>query len=231
VAVGYQALHLDGQLTVHAIRRRPRCPITRTVKLDFIIGLVLKATETVGITESRNVQAAVGEMIAWRNLFWGLSDAMARAPVPWAGTAVLPSPEYGEAYRVLSNVAYPRIKELIESFLASGLIYINSHAVDFQTPALRPYLARYLRGSDSAAASERVKRHELYERNYAGNSELIRVQTLQSARERGQLDHFKSFAERCMAEYGLDGWTVPDLINPHDVNHWSAACRSQTADA
>ena len=246
MAVGYQALHLDGQLTVHAIRRRPRCPITRTVKLDFIIGLVLKATETVGITESRNVQAAVGEMIAWRNLFWGLSDAMARAPVPWAGTAVLPNPEYGEAYRVLSNVAYPRIKELIESFLASGLIYLNSHAVDFQTPALRPYLARYLRGSDGTAASKRVKlmkllwdavgtefggRHELYERNYAGNSELIRVQTLQSARERGQLDHFKSFAERCMAEYGLDGWTVPDLINPHDVNHWSAACRSQTADA
>jgi 4-hydroxyphenylacetate 3-monooxygenase len=214
------------------------------VKLDFIIGLVLKAIETVGITESRNVQAAVGEMIAWRNLFWGLSDAMARAPVPWAGTAVLPNPEYGEAYRVLSNVAYPRIKELIESFLASGLIYLNSHAVDFQTPALRPYLDRYLRGSDGAAASERVKlmkllwdavgtefggRHELYERNYAGNSELIRVQTLQSARERGQLDHFKSFAEQCMAEYSLDGWAVPDLINPHDVNHWSAISRSQTA--
>src|SRR6266699_2837965 len=110
------------------------------------------------------------------------------------------------------------------SFLASGLIYLNSHAVDFQTPELRPYLDRYLRGSDGAAASARVKlmkllwdavgtefggRHELCERNYAGNSELIRVQTLQSARERGQLDHFKSFAEQCMAEYGLDGWTVP----------------------
>ena len=32
----------------------------------------------------------------------------------------------------------------------------------------------------------------------------------------------------CMAEYGLDGWTVPDLINPHDVNHWSAILRSHT---
>jgi hypothetical protein len=31
-----------------------------------------------------------------------------------------------------------------------------------------------------------------------------------------------------MAEYGLDGWTAPDLINPHDVNHWSAILRSQT---
>src|SRR5512132_4128044 len=107
---------------------------------------------------------------------WHVRPCPGLAP-PW-----LPNPEYGEAYRVLSNVAYPRIKELIESFLASGLIYLNSHAVDFQIPELRPYLDRYLRGSDGAAASERVKlmkllwdavgtefggRHELYERNYA----------------------------------------------------------------
>ena len=80
-----------------------------------------------------------------------------------------------------------------------------------------------------AVGTEFGGRHELYERNYAGNSELMRVQTLQSARERGQTDHFKRFAEQCMAEYGLDGWTAPDLINPHDVNHWSAVLRSQTA--
>jgi 4-hydroxyphenylacetate 3-monooxygenase len=28
----------------------------------------------------------------------------------------------------------------------------------------------------------------------------------------------KGFAERCMAEYDLDGWTAPDLINPDDVS-------------
>ena len=31
-------------------------------------------------------------------------------------------------------------------------------------------------------------------------------------------EQFKGFAEQCMAEYDLDGWTVPDLINPDDVN-------------
>src|SRR5207247_640975 len=55
------------------------------VKLDFIAGLVLKAVDAVGSRETRNVQASVGEAIAWRNLFWGLSDAMARAPVRWVG--------------------------------------------------------------------------------------------------------------------------------------------------
>jgi 4-hydroxyphenylacetate 3-monooxygenase len=28
----------------------------------------------------------------------------------------------------------------------------------------------------------------------------------------------KAFAESAMAEYDLNGWTVPDLINPTDVN-------------
>ena len=29
---------------------------------------------------------------------------------------------------------------------------------------------------------------------------------------------YRGFAEQCMSEYGLDGWTVPDLINPDDVS-------------
>ena len=31
---------------------------------------------------------------------------------------------------------------------------------------------------------------------------------------------FRGFAERCMAEYDLDGWTAPDLITPADINHF-----------
>ena len=34
----------------------------------------------------------------------------------------------------------------------------------------------------------------------------------------GQADAFKAFADQCMAEYDLDGWTAPDLVTPHDVN-------------
>ena len=33
----------------------------------------------------------------------------------------------------------------------------------------------------------------------------------------GQYDRWKGFAESCMAEYDLDGWTMQDLINPDDV--------------
>ena len=90
-----------------------------------------------------------------------------------------------------------------------------------------------MRGSNGYTAVDRVKllkllwdamgtefgsRHELYERNYAGNHEGIRLEVLDVATALGQVDKYKGFAEQCMAEYDLDGWTVPDLINPDDVN-------------
>jgi len=34
----------------------------------------------------------------------------------------------------------------------------------------------------------------------------------------GQYERWKGFAEGCMAEYDLDGWKVPDLVNPDDVS-------------
>jgi 4-hydroxyphenylacetate 3-monooxygenase len=203
------------------------------VKLDFIAGLLLKAVDAVGSHESKAVQAAVGETIAWRNMFWGLTEAMARTPAPWSGGTVLPNPESAQAYRVLATVAYPRVKELTENILGSALIYQNSHAADFRTPELRPYLDRYLRGSDGTDATERIKlmkllwdamgtefggRHELYERNYAGAPETVRVLTLQMAQTSGLAQRFRSLVEQCMAEYDVNGWTVPDLVNPEDIN-------------
>jgi 4-hydroxyphenylacetate 3-monooxygenase len=34
----------------------------------------------------------------------------------------------------------------------------------------------------------------------------------------GKAEQYKGFAEDCMAEYDLDGWTVPDLINPDEIS-------------
>ncbi len=31
----------------------------------------------------------------------------------------------------------------------------------------------------------------------------------------------KGFAEQCMSEYDLDGWTAPDLVNPGDISFHS----------
>src|SRR5438876_9896671 len=48
------------------------------VKLDFITGLMIKALEATGTKDYRGQQVRIGEVIAYRNLFWSLSEAMAR---------------------------------------------------------------------------------------------------------------------------------------------------------
>lgn len=203
------------------------------VKLDFLAGLLLKAVEITGSKDFRGVQAQIGEVVALRNTIWGLTDAMTRTPMAWGDGYVLPHEDYALAARVFCYTAYPRVKEIVYQTVASGLIYQNSHAVDFNVPELRPYLDKYLRGSNGQDAHARIKlmrllwdalgtefggRHELYEMNYAGSHEDIRIQTLASATRRGQAAGFQAFVEQCMAEYDLDGWTVPDLVNPTDVN-------------
>jgi aromatic ring hydroxylase len=203
------------------------------VKLDFIAGLLLKATEAAGTKDYRGVQANVGEVIAWRNLFWALSDAMVRDPRPWIGDYLLPNMDPGNAYAIIATIAYTKIKYIIEQTVASGLIYLNSHALDFKNKELRPYIERYLRGSNGYKAEERVKlmkllwdclgsefggRHELYEINYGGSTEEIRRYCLFGAQASGNADRFKGFAEECMAEYDLNGWRVPDLTDPGELS-------------
>lgn len=190
------------------------------VKLEFIAGLLAKALELTGTMDFRGVQTRLGEVLAWRNLFWGLSDAMARNPIPWRNGAVLPNPRYGMAYRWFMQTGYPRIREIVLQDVASGLIYVNSSAKDFANPEVRPYLDKYLLGSErvkvmkllwDAVGTEFGGRHELYERNYAGNHENTRVELLNAQMLNGELDSYKSFVDSCLAEYDLDGWTVPDL--------------------
>jgi len=204
------------------------------VKLDFIAGLLLKATEAAGTKDYRGVQANVGEVIAWRNLFWALSNAMVHDPKPWIGEYLLPDMDPGNAYAIIATIAYTKIKYIIEQTVASGLIYLNSHSRDFKNPEIRPYLDQYLRGSGGYKSDERVKllkllwdclgsefggRHELYEINYGGSTEEIRRYCLFGAMASGNADKFKGFAEQCMAEYDLDGWTVSDLTDPGELSY------------
>ena len=127
------------------------------VKLDFITGLLLKAVEATGTKDFRGIQSRIGEVIAWRNLFWAITDAMARTPQPWVGGALQPNLDYGLIYRWFMTIGYPRIKEIIQQDVGSGLIFLNSNAVDLQTPEIRPYLDKYVRGSNGYEAVDRIK--------------------------------------------------------------------------
>ena len=55
------------------------------------------------------------------------------------------------------------------------------------------------------------------------------MEVLFAATGSGQTESYKGFAEQCMNEYDLDGWTVPDLINPDDISfHGRPASGSAT---
>jgi 4-hydroxyphenylacetate 3-monooxygenase len=207
--------------------------IRLATKLDFIAGLLMKALEIAGTQDFRGVQTRVGEVLGWRNMFYALIDGMTLNPDAGPNGTVLPKLDYGLSYRMFMAIGYPRIKEIIEQDVASGLIYLNSSALDFKTPEIRPYLDKYVRGSDGVEAVDRVKlmkllwdsigtefggRHELYERNYSGNHENVKAEILFAAQAQGTTDYMKGFADQCLAEYDLDGWTVPDLISNEDVS-------------
>src|SRR3954469_15158054 len=203
------------------------------VKLEFIAGLMMKALEATGTKDYRGQQVRTGEIIAYRNLLWSLSEAMARNATPWVNGAVLPDIESETAFWSFDATIYPIVKNLIEQSVTSGLIYLNSSARDFQNPALRPYLDKYVRGTNGYDSVERVKlmkllwdaigsefggRGELYEINWAGSTEETRISTMGIAHAIGLADQMKGLVDTCLSEYDLNGWNFPELINPDDVS-------------
>lgn len=203
------------------------------MKLDFVTALLQKSLECTGVLEFRGVQAALGEVVAWRNLFWSLSDAMCAGSTPWINGAYLPDMQAMQTYRVMAPIAWAKIKNIIECNAASGLIYLPSSIRDLQNPETHGYLARFVRGSDGIDHEQRIKilklmwdamgsefggRHELYELNYAGSQDLVRMQCLQHAQKSGAMDGMMALVDRCLADYDRHGWTVPHLHNNHDIN-------------
>ena len=212
------------------------------VKFDFMVGIIAKALRAAGSDEFRGNQALLGEVIAWRNLFWALSDAMAGNPTPWVGDTVLPNAQSGSAYRVFAGDAFARVREIVEKIVASGLIYLPSSSKDFGNPAIEPHLRKLVRGSYGIDYKERIKimkllwdavgtefggRHELYERNYAGNHEDIRIHAMLNAKGSGAWDRMIAFADQCMADYDEHGWTSDTWIGPEQ----DSAARKQGRSA
>ncbi|CAH1649995.1 4-hydroxyphenylacetate 3-hydroxylase N-terminal domain-containing protein [Chelatococcus asaccharovorans] len=192
------------------------------VKMDFLAGLLAKALRATGGDAFRSNQAILGEVIAIRHQFWAFSNAMAYNPAHWVNGAVLPNLEAALCYRTFMSEAYPKVIDMIRRSVASALIYLPSSVRDFANPHIDRYLAQYVRGSNGIGHIERIKimkllwdatgtefagRHALYELNYAGAPEEVRVQVLRNAEGSGCLADMEALVDRCMADYDEKGWT------------------------
>ena len=185
------------------------------------------------LLEFRGVQAQVGEVVAWRNLFWSLTDAMYGNASEWHSGAFLPSAEALQAYRVPGAAGLPGDQE---DHRAGGRQRPDLPALRRSRPAqsaTRQVLSTYCRGSGGMGHRERIKilkllwdaigsefggRHELYEINYAGSQDEIRMQALRQAIGSGAMKGMLGMVEQCMGDYDENGWTVPHLHNPDDIN-------------
>jgi 4-hydroxyphenylacetate 3-monooxygenase len=201
-----------------------------SVKLEFIAGLLLRSVEAAGTDALPEVRAGLGEVLSYRNLFWGLTEAQARAPSGWAHGALLPNPDHGLSFRIFSTLAYPRIRDVIERTVGSGQVYLSAHASDFMNPETRSYLERFVRGENGYTALDRVKLTKLLwdalGAEIAGRldrplqpqtTDDLRLDVLSAAGESGLVDRCKAFAGRCLDEYDLDGWRSKDLFGPTDT--------------
>jgi 4-hydroxyphenylacetate 3-monooxygenase len=190
------------------------------VKLDLMTGLLARGLAINGTDGFRGVQAALGDVIAWRTLMWAMSTALASDPQPGPGGSVVPRREYAAAMRIFATSAWPAVKNIMENVLGGAPLVTASGPEDLQNPDLRPLIDRYYRGTNSSA-EDRIKlfkliwdaigtefagRHELYERNYAGNHEQIRVDAVNFAKRSGALDECLKLVDECLADYDLDGW-------------------------
>jgi 4-hydroxyphenylacetate 3-monooxygenase len=193
------------------------------VKMDFMCGLIWQGVSSNGTESFRGVQASVGEVILWRNLLWLITSAMALDPEPLSNGMVIPKVQYAAASRLVATSCWNEIHRIFETTLGGAPLVAPSSTADMQNPELRPLIDTFYRGSDGTDAEHRVKlfkliwdtigtefgaRHELYERNYSGNQDQIRLDALRFSRNRGDFDQFNAFVEKCMSEYDLGGWTA-----------------------
>lgn len=194
--------------------------IRLTVKLEFMSGLFSRTTRANGTDTFRGVQAALGEMITMRDMAWALTSAMAFDPEASTGGTVVPRLEYASVVRLYNAQIWNRVHELFAIHLGGSPIVVPSSAHDMKNAALKPLIDRYYRGSDctameriqllklawDATGSEFGGRNELYERNFSGNGEQVRLDALKWATKRGSLGKFENVVQNCMADYDINGW-------------------------
>lgn len=208
-----------------AARKNFQESIRLSVKLEFIAGLLMHAANAAGSSSLAESRTATGELLSYRNLFWGLSEAQIRAPDPWMNGGVLPGSDHGLTFRIFSTVVYPRIREIIERSVGGGSVFLTASAADFTNPGTQDTLDRLVRAQNGYSTLDRVKLMKLLwdaigveaqarmdqpARTKVTNE--LRETVFSSASAIGFADQCMAFASRCLNEYDAEGWSAPDLI-------------------
>lgn len=173
-------------------------------KLERISALAVRAAEIMGTSERRGVQAALGEIIAFRHTVAGLRDAMIEQAEP-SGDSIGPGAQAALAFSAMAPDAYSRMRVTLQTVLSSAFAHLPV-PVDALGTAPVALIEPLLRGSGGAGARERLEvmgelwdavgtgfgaRHELYERSYWGQPERTHLGILGLASADGSLERWR----------------------------------------
>src|SRR5438046_4686242 len=177
-------------------------------KCEFVLGVALLMTETLGNAQLPHSEERLGELMMYTELMRAcMRSAEADAELDQWGV-MCPVPLQIELTRNLFMTAYPRMIEILQ-LLGSSSFLITPSEADFQRPPA-PHIEQYL-ATDTTAARDRVKlfrlawdvagsafgsRQVLYERFFASDP-LSRARVLISMYPKEHaIERVKEFLER-----------------------------------
>ena len=125
-----------------------------------------------------------------------------------------------------------QLKPVFNTILGGAPIMQVASWLDMANPDIRPLIDDYYQGNHQSA-SERMKlikllwdalgsefagRHELYENNYAGNNDQVRLDLLRHCTSAGVMDQCTALVDQCLGDYDESGWKAPGWqFNPRQA--------------
>lgn len=193
------------------------------VKMDFICGLLAKVLESNGSAEFRGIRIRLAEIVALRNLMWSLTENLCFNPESRSDGSVVPRMEAAATVRYFGTQMMSQLKPVFNTILGGSPIMQVSSWLDMQNPEVQQLIDCYYQGTDQSAGdrmklikllwdamgSEFAGRHELYEHNYAGNNEQVRLDMLRHSERAGVLQQCTGLVDQCLADYDQEGWKNP----------------------
>jgi len=140
--------------------------------------------------------------------------------------SVVPRLEAAATVRYFGTQMMSQLKPVFNTILGGSPIMQVSSWQDLIHPDVKDLIGCYFQGTDQKAedrlklikllwdalGSEFGGRHELYEHNYAGNNEQVRLDMLRHCESRGVLAQCRSLVDTCMSDYTLNGWSRPGWL-------------------
>ncbi len=227
VKVPWDRVFIDGSVEMcqkqfHAtpahVYQNYQAMIRLKVKLQFLMGIAHRTTQTNGITQFPQVREILGQLAAEAAMVDAFVNAM-EAKGTQAGPYFVPDRHMLYSAQVLTQQMYPKILNSLRELAGGGMIMLPSSVADFANPEIAAMIEK-TQQSPAANSHDRVKfyklawdavgsefgsRHHQYEMFYAGATFVTKGHS------------FRTY------DWGKAGGIVQSMLDSYDLDSKPAA--------